>query len=107
MDRYRHELQKKFRGDFLEMEIDPGPPKLDDLRDLEVTVKGKMKRDFALKIADGTIVGYKYARLCWTRDGEVKSLAEDRPLFRWKSDASACPPGSKACCPKTYPEDWE
>jgi len=105
---FDHKLQKKFHGSFA-IDIDPAPLKLDDLRNLEVPVKGKgeIKRDFTVKIADGTIVGYKYARLCWTSDGRVISLAEDRPLFMWRSDAPACPPGSKPCCPTTYPNEWK
>ena len=103
---FDHKLQKEFRGSF-ETEIDPGLQKLDGLDGLEVAVKGKTGSDFTLKIADGTIVGYNYARVCWTRDGKVKELAEDRPLFWWKSDAPACPLGSKSRCPKTYPEKWE
>jgi len=53
----------------------------------DVTVKRKR--------SDGTIIGYRFARLCWDpEDGSVADLTEDRPLWLWWSDAGDCPPRS-------------
>jgi len=42
-------------------------------------------------ISDGTIIGYQFARICWTADGTVAKLVEDRPILFWRTDRGQCP----------------
>ncbi|HEX8693706.1 MAG TPA: hypothetical protein VF746_14885 [Longimicrobium sp.] len=59
-----------------------------DARLLELAIKGSSADRSTVGIADGAIVGYRYARICWNADGEVQELVTD------EQGTDTCPPGS-------------
>ena len=61
-------------------------------------IKFKFKRDRTVtkKISDGTIVGYRFSRICWNANGTVNKLVEDRPLAFFLSDRGQCPENTTA-----------
>jgi hypothetical protein len=45
--------------------------------DLQLNVGGKIQRDTTVKLSDGMVVAYRFARLCWSADMQTLQLRRD------------------------------